>query len=90
MLLTGARLMATKKTKTTGPKSAKERDAGPGRKPKPAEERKSAVMQIRCSEEWRGWMAEFAKFLGMDKAAVIDAAMTGFAHARGFRPPPRR
>jgi hypothetical protein len=62
----------------------------PGPKPRPKEQRKSDSIGFRCSPGWREWLAAFAEHLGLAEAQVIDAALTNFSVARGFRPPPRR
>jgi hypothetical protein len=50
----------------------------------------SNSIRTRCSPGWREWLADFAEHLGLAEAQVIDAALTNFAYARGFRPPPKR
>jgi hypothetical protein len=61
-----------------------------GRQPRPEAENKSINITLRCRREWKAWLDEFGQRLALPMADVVDSALASYAHARGFRPPPKR
>lgn len=61
-----------------------------GRPPLPKAKLKEATTTIRSTDEWRDWVARFARHLGFDKSILFDQALRAFAKVNEFEPPPDR
>lgn len=56
----------------------------------PPEESKMTHFHMRCRNEYREWMKDFADQTRVTPAILIDQALMALALERGFEPPPRR
>lgn len=63
--------------------------AKPGPKPKP-EGRLKNLMSIRGRDEWKKWLARFARHCRTDSVSTIDRALAEMARREGFEDPPPR
>jgi hypothetical protein len=53
--------------------------------------RKSLVLQMRGSDEWKEWLERAAKFNRITVASLVDQAVTRFVRESGFKEePPER
>jgi hypothetical protein len=59
--------------------------------PKGAKPKGSKTVGFRATYEWADWLERLARHSRTDVAKVIDAALTEYAKAHGFKePPPER
>jgi len=61
----------------------------PGPKPQPSRVR-GAVTNIRSTQAWKEWVAEFAAEEGCDLVDLVEEAFLMLAHKKGFKMPPQR
>lgn len=43
-----------------------------------------AVLQMKGTDEWKGWLERLARYLRMPTSAVVDNALVDYAKAKGF------
>lgn len=63
---------------------------GPRKRGRPPKATQSNALSVRGSEEWRGWLAEFAEARRTTPTGVIDQALAALAKADKFKAPPPR
>jgi hypothetical protein len=61
----------------------------PGPKPDPSRVR-SAVTNIRSTNDWKAWLLGFADHCRKDVPDVIDEALLRYARAEKYELPPKR
>jgi hypothetical protein len=52
--------------------------------PPPEPEPRRAVLQMKGTVEWKGWLDRLARHLRMPTSSVVDNALVEYAKARGF------
>jgi hypothetical protein len=59
--------------------------------PKRPPARKTIIVAVKGSPEWRDWLNRGADFLRLSTATVVDLAVISYLKANGFKePPPKR
>lgn len=43
-----------------------------------------AVLQMKGTDAWKGWLDRLAKFLRMPTSSVVDNALVDYAKSKGF------
>lgn len=66
---------------------AKPKKARAGRAVEPA---RKNVISIRGTEDWRGWLVEYAAFRRVPVTSLIDQVLNEAAKRDGFKLPPER
>jgi hypothetical protein len=61
----------------------------PGPQPNPAG-RRGSLFTMKCHDEYKAWMVEFAETFKHTPSALVDLALEELAKAKGFRKPPKR
>jgi hypothetical protein len=60
-----------------------------GPKPKP-EGPREALIALKCRQEFKDWVSEFARKLRTTPSQLVDRALTKLAEVEGFKEPPER
>lgn len=45
---------------------------------------RKAVLQMKGTEAWKGWLDRLAKYLRMPTSSVVDNALVEYAKSKGF------